>query len=54
MGWTNSHLHHFQINSILYGDPWLLDENFVEMNYKNSRKVMLSKILPTSGKRFHF
>ncbi len=54
MGWTNSHLHHFQINDTLYGDPWLLDENFVEMNYNNSRDTMLSKILPKSGKRFHF
>lgn len=54
MGWTNSHLHHFQIEDTLYGDPWLLDENFVEMNYKDSRIMMLSKIVPKSGKRFHF
>jgi hypothetical protein len=54
MGWTNSHLHHFQINDRLYGDPWLLDENFGEMNYKNSRETMLSKVLPKSGKRFQF
>jgi hypothetical protein len=54
MGWTNSHLHHFTINDTRYGDPWLLDENFEEMNYKNSREVTLSKILPKSGKRFSF
>lgn len=54
MGWTNSHLHHFQINDTLYGDPWLLDENFVEMNYTNSRETMLSEILPGSGKRLQF
>jgi hypothetical protein len=54
MGWTNSHLHHFKIIGSRYGDPWLLDENFVEMNYKNSRDTMLSKILPKSGKRFSF
>ena len=54
MGWTNSHLHHFQIKDALYGDPWLLDENFMEMNYKDSRVMMLSKILPKGGKRFHF
>lgn len=52
MGWSNSHLHHFQIADTLYGDPWLLDENFVEMNYKDSRATMLSKIVPKSGKRF--
>ena len=39
MGWTNSHLHHFKINDRLYGDPWLLDEDFVEMDYKNSRET---------------
>ncbi len=54
MGWTNSHLHHFQINDALYGDPWLLEENFAEMNYKNSRTAMLSQILPKSGERFQF
>jgi hypothetical protein len=54
MGWTNSHLHHFQIDGVLHGDPWLLEGNFLEMNYKNSREVTLSKILPKSGKRFHF
>jgi hypothetical protein len=54
MGWTNSHLHHFQIHDALYGDPWLLDEDFVEMGYKNSRETMLSEILPRSGERFRF
>ena len=44
MGWTNSHLHHFQINDKLYGDPWLLDANFVEMNYTNSNLTTLSKV----------
>jgi hypothetical protein len=54
MGWTNSHLHHFLINDRRYGDPWLLDENFEEMNYKNSREATLSKTLPKSGKRYPF
>jgi hypothetical protein len=54
MGWTNSHLHHFLINDTLYGDPWLFEEDFSEMNYKNSRATILSKILPESGKRFQF
>ena len=52
MGWTNSHLHHFQIKDALYGDAWLLDENFVEMNYKDSRVMMLSKILPKAANDF--
>jgi Plasmid pRiA4b ORF-3-like protein len=54
MGWTNSHLHQFRINGELYGDPWLLEEDFEEMNYKNSRETMLSRIVPKSGKRFCF
>ena len=54
MGWTNSHLHHFRIKGTLHGDPWLLDKNFVEMNYENSRVMMLSKIVPKSGERYHF
>jgi len=48
MGWTTSHLHHFQIDGCLYGDPWLLDENFAEMNYRNSREATVSKTLPNS------
>ena len=54
MGWTNSHLHHFLINDRRYGDPWLLEETFEEMDYRNSREATLSKILPRSGKRFPF
>jgi hypothetical protein len=29
MGWTNSHLHHFRLGEQLYGDPELMQENFV-------------------------
>lgn len=54
MGWTNSHLHQFTINGRLYGDPWLLDDIFLEMNYKDSRETTLSEILPRSGQRFQF
>src|SRR5439155_171560 len=32
MGWTNSHLHQFEINGKLYGDPMLMEENFEEMD----------------------
>jgi hypothetical protein len=54
MGWTNSHLHHFTINGKLYGDPWLLQEEFAAMSYTNSRNVTLSQIVPPSGRRFRF
>ena len=54
MGWTNSHLHHFEFGSKLYGDPWLMDENFEEYRYGNSTITKLSDVLPRSGQRFRF
>lgn len=54
MGWTNSHLHHFRIGKQLYGEPMLMEESMAEMNYKNSTRTKLSKILPKSGERFSF
>jgi hypothetical protein len=54
MGWTNSHLHHFRIGQQLYGDPLLMQENFEDMDYKDSTTTRLSDILPKSGKRFRF
>jgi hypothetical protein len=54
MGWTNSHLHEFNINDQPYGDPWLLDENFAELAYKDSRETRLYDVLPRTGERFVF
>jgi hypothetical protein len=54
MGWTNSHLHHFKIDSHLYGDPWLMEESFGEFDYSDSTIATLSKVLPKSGARFQF
>lgn len=54
MGWTNSHLHHFRIGEQLFGDPMLMEEDMEEMNYKNSTRTKLSKIVPSTGKRFSF
>jgi hypothetical protein len=54
MGWTNSHLHHFRIGEQLYGDPELMQENFEDMEYKDSTTTKLSAILPKSGRRFRF
>jgi len=50
MGWTNSHLHQFKIGEQLYGDPMLMEENFEEMEYKDSTTTVLSDILPKTGK----
>lgn len=54
MGWTNSHLHQFEIKGQLYGDPRLMEENFEEMDYRDSTKTLVSDILPKAGKRFSF
>jgi Plasmid pRiA4b ORF-3-like protein len=54
MGWTNSHLHHFRMGEQLYGDPDLMQENFEDMEYKDSTATKLSDILPKTGKRFRF
>jgi hypothetical protein len=54
MGWTNSHLHHFDSGGQRYGDPLLVQENFEEMGYEDSTRTRLSDILPKTGKRFRF
>src|ERR1035441_1485868 len=54
MGWTNSHLHHFRINDKFYGDPWLMEEDFGDQSYANTRITRLNAIIPKSGRRFSF
>ena len=54
MGWTNSHLHHFRIGEQLYGDPMLMEESMEEMDYKDSTRTRISKIVPKTGKRLSF
>jgi len=55
MGWTNSHLHQFKIDGVIYGDPQLLYEGWEgEIPPVNSLRTKLSKIIPKDGKRFHF
>lgn len=54
MGWTNSHLHQFEIKGERYGDPELLDDGFEDFECVDSTKTMLSDILPKTGKRFSF
>ena len=52
-GWTNSHLHDFDIGPERYGIPSEIDDP----NYpgcKDSTTVLLSDILPKDGKRFVF
>lgn len=54
MGWTNSHLHQFEIKGARYGDPELLDDDFEDFECVDSTTTNLSDILPKSGKRFTF
>jgi hypothetical protein len=54
MGWTNSHLHHFRIRDRFYGDPELMQENFADLEYKDSTTTRLSDFVPAGGKRFRF
>jgi hypothetical protein len=54
MGWTNSHLHQFEIKGQRYGDPELLDDGFDDFECVDSTTTMVSEILPKTGKRFAF
>src|SRR5947209_566825 len=54
MGCTNSHLHHFKLGEQLYGDPELMQENFEELEYKDSTTTKISDILPKTSKRLRF
>ncbi len=54
MGWTNSHLHQFEIFEKRYGDPELLDDGFDEFQCIDSTKIKMSDITPNAGKRFSF
>ena len=55
MGWTNSHLHEFQINSERYGDPELLDDGFADDDpFIDSTCIKLHEVVPKSGDRLTF
>ena len=51
MGWTNSHLHQFEIGGQTYGDPELLED---VGEYQDSTTILLSEILPTGRKQLRF
>ncbi|MGA2032975.1 MAG: plasmid pRiA4b ORF-3 family protein [Thermoguttaceae bacterium] len=52
MGWTNSHLHQFQIDGEPYGDPTLMEDDAEGM--EDSTATKLRDIVPEDGKRFRF
>lgn len=54
MGWTNSHLHQFEIDGERYGDPELLDDGFEDFECVDSTVTKISEIIPKDRKRFRF
>ena len=55
MGWTNSHLHQFEIDGVRHGDPELIHEGWEDEEPPvDSRRLKISKIVPPDGKRFSF
>ncbi len=54
MGWTNSHLHEFEIAGERYGDPELLDDGFADFECMDSTRTRISRIVPKTGERFSF
>ena len=54
MGWTNSHLHQFEIKGKRYGDPELLEDGFEDFGCIDSTVTMIGEIVPKTGKRFAF
>jgi hypothetical protein len=55
MGWTNSHLHQFEIEGVIHGDPELICEGFEDKPaLVDSRRTKLSDVLPANGQRFRF
>ena len=55
MGWTNSHLHRFEIFKKQYGDPELLDDGFDDYDCLDSTEILFSEIAQDAGQqRFKF
>ena len=54
MGWTNSHLHQFEIEGERYGDPEFLDDGFDDFHCIEFTVTKISEIVPQDGKRFRF
>lgn len=51
MGWTNSHLYRFQIGAKEYAEPHP-DNEFNELDFKNSRRTKLGRLVTKKGSTF--
>ena len=54
MGWTNSHLHEFEVSGTRYGDPDLLEDDFGEADFEDSRESLLREVLDGRRRGFRF
>ena len=56
MGWTNSHLHQFEIRRKMYGDPTLLESDFFEVELIDSLQTSLADLFgkPRPPKKFTY
>ncbi len=54
MGWTNSHLHQFQIDGKYYGNPEMLIDGLSDFQCVDSTVTMVSGIVPINGEPFRF
>jgi len=53
MGWSNYHLYRFQIRREEYGEPHP-DNEFYELNFKNSRRTKLGQVVTRKGDVFRY
>ncbi len=49
MGWTNSHLHTFEIGRVRYTDPRMLDEGFPDASEKSYAKIKIADLIDSHG-----
>jgi hypothetical protein len=54
MGWTNSHLHQFEVGGKRYGNPKLLGKSFEDAEFIDSTHTKISKIVPINSTQFRF
>jgi hypothetical protein len=56
MGWTNSHLHEFEIGAKRYGDPEMLDDLWGDAKFTSSLDKKLSALFSgqRAPKKFHY
>ncbi|MFQ6029667.1 MAG: plasmid pRiA4b ORF-3 family protein [Dehalococcoidia bacterium] len=53
MGWENYHLYRFQIGRRDYGEPHP-DNDFYELNFRNSKRAKLGRLVKTPGDSFSY